>query len=140
MSNQLGQSSSHRPLRLWPGVVIVLFQLSARYILPKLFPEAMLFGMPLMFLGVLAGLACGILLVIWWLFFSRAPWSDRIFGIVMMVGALFLTRYLVHVSISGGAMGMLFFVMAIPVICATFVVWAIVTRNSSKGMRRVTLV
>ncbi len=140
MSNQLGVSASSRPLRLWPGVVIVLIQLLMYYALPKLFPEATLFGMPLKFLGVLAGLACGILFVLWWLFFSRAPWSERIGGVILILGALFLTRYLVHVSIRGGAMGMLFFVLAIPVICLAFVIWAVFTRNLSKQMRRITMV
>jgi len=140
MSNQLGESSSYRPLRLWPGVVIVLFQWLMYYALPKLFPEATLFGMPLKFLGVLVGMACGILLVLWWLFFSRALWSERIGGVILIIGALFLMRYLVHVSIRGGAMGMLFFVLAIPVICLAFVVWAVVTRNLSKRMRRITMV
>jgi outer membrane protein assembly factor BamB len=110
------------------------------YALPKLFPEAILFGMPLKFLGVLVGMACGILLVLWWLFFSRAPWSERIGGVILIIGVLFLTRYLVHVSIRGGAMGMLFFVLAIPVICLAFVVWAVVTRNVSKRIRRITMV
>jgi outer membrane protein assembly factor BamB len=140
MSNQLSQSSSQRPLRLWPGVVIVAIQWLMYYVLPKLFPEATLFGMPLKFLGVMVALACGILLIVWWLFFSRAPWSERIGGVILIAGALFLTRYLVHISISGGAMGLLFFVLAIPVVCLAFVVWAAVTRNLSKGMRGATMV
>jgi outer membrane protein assembly factor BamB len=140
MSNQLGQSSSYRPLRLWPGVVIVLFQLLVRYVLPRIFPEATLFGMPLLFLGVMAGVFCGILLVIWWLFFSRAPWFDRIFGVLLMIGALFLTRLVVHTSIRGGMMGFMLFIYAIPIVCIAFVLWALLTRNLSIGTRRVTMV
>jgi outer membrane protein assembly factor BamB len=140
MSNQLGDSTSPKPLRLWPGVLIVAFQWLMRFVIPKLFPEATLFGMPLMFLGVMVGLACGILLILWWLFFSRAPWLERIGGVLLMVGALWLTRYVVDVSISGGAMGMLMFVLVIPVICLAFVIWAVVSRNFSKGLRRATMV
>jgi outer membrane protein assembly factor BamB len=140
MSNQLGQSSSSRPLRLWPGVVIVVFLILARFVLPKLFPEATVFGMPLLFLGVMVGLACGILLVIWWLFFSRAPWSERIFAVLLMVAGIFITRYLVHVSIRGGAMGFLMFILIIPAVSIAFVIWALATRNLSTGIRRVTLV
>jgi len=140
MSNQLAESSSHRPLRLWPGVVIVLFQILARYVLPKLFPEAILFGMPLLFLGVMVGVFCGILLVIWWLFFSRAPWPDRIGGVLLMIGALFLTRMVVHPSIRGGMMGFMLFIYAIPIVCIAFILWAIFTRNLSIGTRRVWMV
>lgn len=140
MSNQLGQSSSHRPLRLWPGVVIVLIQWLALYGIPALFPEALLFGMPLKFIGVMVALACGILFVLWWLFFSRAPWSERIGAVLLMVAAVLVTRYLVHVSISGGAMGMLLFVLVVPVICLAFIIWAVTTRNVSTGIRRATMV
>ena len=140
MSNQLGEAYPSRPLRLWPGVVIVLFQWLMYYVLPKLFPETTLFGMPLMFLGVMVGMACGILIVLWWLFFSRAAWSERIGAVLLMVAALFVTRYIVHASIRGGAMGLLLFVIAIPVICLAFVIWAVATRNLSQGIRRTTMV
>src|SRR5262245_37822784 len=136
----LGEATSPKPLRLWPGVVIVAFQWLMRYVIPKLFPEATLFGMPLVFVGVLVGMACGILLVLWWLFFSRAPWSERILGVLLMVVGLWATLYVVDVSIRGGAMGMLLFVYAIPVVCLAFVIWAIVSRNFSKGLRRATMV
>ncbi|HEY7160239.1 MAG TPA: hypothetical protein VH815_03225, partial [Acidobacteriota bacterium] len=117
-----------------------MFLVLARFVLPKLFPEATLFGMPLLFLGVMAGAACGIFLVIWWLFFSRAPWSERILAVLLMVGGIFITRYLVHVSIRSGAMGFLLFILIIPAICIAFVIWALASRNLSTGMRRVTLV
>jgi outer membrane protein assembly factor BamB len=140
MSNQLGQSSSSRPLRLWPGVVIVAIQWLLLYVIPALFPEATLFGMPLKFLGVMVALACGILFVLWWSFFSRAPWSERIGAVLLIIAALWITRYIVHVSISGGAMGMLLFVLAVPVICLAFIISAIATRNLSTGTRRATMV
>ena len=38
---------------------------------------------------------------LWWLFFSRAPWSERLGAIVLMVVAVFATQPFVHESIAG---------------------------------------
>ena len=66
--------------------------------------------------GVLGGLVGGLAVVVWWLFFSRAPWSERLGAIVLMIVALVATRPLVHESIANGMMGMMFPIFAIPVL------------------------
>ena len=67
--------------------------------------------MPIAMMGAVVG---GLLILLWWLFFSRAPWSERLGVTVLMIVALFATSRLVHESIAGGAMGFLFYVWAIP--------------------------
>src|SRR5580700_6267915 len=57
-----------KPLRLWPGVVIVVLQSLAWIVLPWLVPDARLYGV---LIGVFGG---GLAVLVWWLFFSRAPW------------------------------------------------------------------
>ena len=59
-----------KPLRLWPGVIIVVIQWLARFGVPLVSPEATFFG-------VMAGLVGGLAVIIWWAFFSRAPRSER---------------------------------------------------------------
>src|SRR5690606_26914944 len=105
--------ASSTPLRLWPGVAIVLVQWAARFGLPAISPDLVIYG-------VAAGLGGGLALVIWWLFFSRAAWVDRIFAIVVMAVAMGVTWPFLHVSISTGAMGALFPMLALPGICLAF--------------------
>ena len=122
-----------RPLRLWPGVVIVILQWLVRFGVPVVAPDAM----PL---AVIGGLVGGLAVVAWWVFFSRAPWSERLGAVALMIVALFATKRLLHVSIAAGAMGMLFFVLAIPVLSLAFVAWAVASRRLSNGPRRAAMV
>lgn len=66
-----------RPLRLWPGVVLVLVQWFLWMVLPAIAPESVLVGM-------IGGLLAGPLIVLWWVGFSRAPWVDRLGAVVVM--------------------------------------------------------
>src|SRR5262249_16618352 len=58
----------------------------------------------------------------------------------LMIAAVLATRPVLHPSIRGGAMGMLFILYSIPALCLALVAWAVVTRNLAAGTRRVTLV
>jgi outer membrane protein assembly factor BamB len=126
-------ASSSRSLRLWPGVAIVTVQWLARFGLPVVAPDATMFA-------VMGGLAGFPALVIWWLFFSRAAWFDRIAAIVLMIAALVATYPFLDMSIATGAMGMIFPMLALPGLCLAFVLWAIVSRPWSIGVQRATMV
>src|SRR4029453_10500964 len=88
-----------KPLRLWPGVVIVILQFLARYVVPRFDPDLFVYGI----LGGLVGTAA---IVLWWLFLSRAAWVERLGAVALMVVALFATSRIVDKSIATGAMGM----------------------------------
>ena len=122
-----------KPLRLWPGVVIVLLQWVARFGAPLLSPDFTVYG-------VLAGVAGGLALVVWWLFFSRAGRYERFGVLVLMIAAMVATWPFLDVSISTGAMGFLFPMLAMPGLCLAFVLWAVASRRMSVGLRRATLV
>jgi hypothetical protein len=79
-------------------------------------------------------------ILVWWLFFSRAPWSERLGAIMLMIIALFATSRIVHESIAGGAMGMLLYFLAIPVLSLALVAWAAASRRLSNGPRRAWMV
>jgi hypothetical protein len=122
-----------RPLRLWPGVVIVIVQWLMRFALPVVSPE-------LMPLGVMAGLALGVPILLWWVFFSRAAWSERLGALALMAAGMLVTPRFVHESIAQGAMGMLFPILAVPVLSLALVAWAVVTRRISNPTRRASMV
>ena len=129
----MSESTLKKPLRVWPGVVIVLFQWVARYGVPMFVPEALPFG-------AMAGLASGLAIVLWWVFFSRAPWSERLGAIVLMGIGLVATSQLLHVSVATAGMGFLFPLYAVPLLCIAFVAWALIAGRLSNGARRVSMV
>ncbi len=130
---QADEPTRQKPLRLWPGVVIVALQLLARFVVPAFSPEAALYGI---MGGVFVG---GLAIVVWWVFFSRALWSERLGAIVLMVVAVLVTPLFLHVSIETGGMGMLFIILVIPSLSVALVVGAVASRRLSDGPRRVTL-
>ena len=133
MSLEASRKASRKALRLWPGVVILALQLVARFVLPVFDPD-------LMVVGVLGGLAGGVAVALWWLFLSRAPWSERLGAVGLMAAALFVTSQLVDKSIARGAMGMLFPILAVPSVCMAFVVWAVLAQHLSGGLRWASMV
>jgi outer membrane protein assembly factor BamB len=93
-----------------------------------------------MYIGVMSGLLGGLLILVWWVCFSRAPWSERLGALVLMIVAMFVTYQIVHVSIRTGSMGFLYPALALPLVALAFVAWAVATRRLSNGLRRATMV
>src|SRR6185295_8522856 len=118
-----------KPIRVWPGVIAVALQWVGWFVVPALFPQAAIVAL---FSGVIGGL----IILLWWLFFSRAPWIERIAALVLIVLALIGTKRLVHESIAGGGMGMLLYILAIPVFSLGLVLWAVISRHFSTAKRR----
>jgi hypothetical protein len=90
-------------LRLWPGVVIVL--LVASYVVPSFWPEAFLYGL-------IGGLVGALAILVWWVFFSRTPWYERVGAVILMALAVAVTKPFLHVSMATAGMGMLFYIQA----------------------------
>src|SRR5262245_16668079 len=125
---------SRKPLRLWPGVVAAVIVVLSRFVVANLVPTGFA-------IGLLIALAGALTIIVWWLFFSRARWLDRISALVVVAIAYFAVWPLLHQSIQGGMMGMMFAVYALPPIVApALVAWAVATRTLSNGPRRVAMV
>ena len=84
-------------IRIWPGVVAVVLQSLFWFGVPIVAPDYAI-------VGILGAVVFGLVVIVWWLFFSRAPWTERIGAIVLMVVAVMINRSLVDPSIAGGAM------------------------------------
>jgi outer membrane protein assembly factor BamB len=126
-------STPRKPLRLWPGVLAVVLQWLLMFGLPIVAPEQG--GM-----AIIAGIVGGMLVMLWWLFFSRAVWSERLGAMVLMVIAVATTSRLVHESIANGMMGFMVFIYAVPVLSLALVAWALASRSFSSGRRRASMV
>jgi outer membrane protein assembly factor BamB len=123
-----------KSIRLWPGVTAAILLCVLRYGLPRVVPDAFVIG----FLGAVV---CAVAILAWWVFFSRAPWIERIGAIVVIVAAFLIAKPLLHKSIAGGMMGMMYPIYALPpVLGPAFVAWAALTRGFSDVVRRATMI
>jgi outer membrane protein assembly factor BamB len=129
---QTDAPTSRKPPRLWPGVVIVVLQLLSLFVVPAVVPGALIFGM-------LGGAVCALLVLVWWAFFSRVPRVERWGAIALMVVAILATRFVLHQSIAGAGMGMLFPLYGVISVGIALVVAAAVGRGLSARARRAVL-
>jgi outer membrane protein assembly factor BamB len=120
-----------KPLRVWPGIVAVTIQWLSRFGLKAVVPGFSGFAS-----GMLGSFAAAAGVVIWWVFFSRAAWVDRVAGLLLTAAAIAVTWRLNHESMG------LFWLLAygIHVWCLAFVLWAVACRRLPADQRRVALV
>ena len=137
MTTMSSTHSSARPLRLWPSVVLAIVTVMARYVLAPIVPaDAALFAIPLGAWAVGAGVLGAMAIVLWWLFFSRAPWSERLGVMLLIAVAMFATSQLAHPSIRGGYQGMMLMVYGAPVVALALVAGAATGALFARGSRR----
>ena len=121
-----------KPLRLWPGVAIGVVTVLVVVIAPIL-PGGSLYAM-------LGGALGALLILLWWLFFSRAAWLDRIAAIVLVAIAVVLAKFVVHLSIAGAGQGFLVYVLGTQPLMLALVAWAVATRDARPSTRRLALI
>ncbi len=127
------EPAPRKPLRLWPGIVAAVLLVLVRFFVPIVALESM----PIAMIGAVVA---ALVILLWWLFFSRAPWSERLGVTALMIVALFATSRLVHESITGGAMGALLYVWAIPALGVALVASVAASRRLSSRSRRASIV
>src|SRR5262249_55494951 len=91
-------------------------------------------------LGMMGSAAIGLLVLVWWLFFSRAPRRERWVVLAVMIALAAATRPFLDKSISNAMMGMMFTIYSIPVLSLALTAWTVATRGLSEGPRRAALV
>jgi len=132
---QIDKLTRQKQFRLWPGVVIVLLQWLAWFVVP-----IVVSGIMAGYIGAFGRLFGGLAILVWWAFFSRAPRSERWGAVVLMIVALVTTSRIIHESIATGNMGVMFPLYAIPVLSLAFVVWAVASQHLSDRPRRAAMV
>ena len=120
-------------LRLWPGVVTVVLQWLPWLLLPIVAPQALMYA-------VLGGAALGLVIVFWWLVFSRAPWIERLAPLALMPLAVLATKRVVHPSIAEGQMGVMLPLYSVPLLSLALVAWAAASQRLARGPRSLALV
>jgi outer membrane protein assembly factor BamB len=116
------------PLRLWPGVAAVTLQMALWIFAPLVVDGGFLYS-------VMGGAALGLVILVWWLFFSRAVWFERIGALVVMAAVVFVNLRIVHPSISNGMMGAMLPIFSVPLLCLGLVGWASISHRLPGRLR-----
>ena len=125
------ETLTSRKLRLWPGIIIVALLFISRFGVKAVIPGIEGFGK-----GMMGSFGFVIIFLLWWTFFSRAAWLERLSAIGLFAVALGATWLLRHES-----MWILWLVgYAIPWLCLAFITWAVATRRLPDRVRRLTMV
>ena len=124
----MNEPASLRPLRLWPGMAAAVLLVLVGYVVPIFAPR-------FAGLGMIGAVVCALIVLLWWLFFSRARWYERLGAIALIIAAAFAEKYVVHPSVAGGAMGNLAYVLAVPTLTVALVAWAVASRRLAPGAR-----
>jgi len=105
------------PLRLWPGHVAIALQVLLWTVAPLVIGEGVL-------IAAGGSALIGLAVVVWWLFFSRAAWVERLAAITLIVVSVWATFGLVHASVSNGMMGGMLPIYSVAPMCIALVGWA----------------
>jgi outer membrane protein assembly factor BamB len=127
--SQTGVSTLRKPLRLWPGIVLAGLMVLTALLVPLVVADGTMYA-------VMGGVLGGFLIFLWWMFFSRARWSERLSVLAVMIAGTLATSLAVHESIRTGMMGMMLAVYSIPVLSLALVIWAVTTRHLAARARR----
>ncbi len=127
------EKNQKRSLRLKAGIILAILTILVRFGIPSVFPMAAA-------IGILGGLLGGLLILVWWAFFSRAPRTERWLAVVLMIIAIVLTSQLIHESLSTGMQGMMFPSFVLPTLTSVFVVWAIISRRLTNKLRWILMI
>src|SRR5262245_22482004 len=124
MTSQTVGQAPRKPLRLWPGVTAAVLLCLIRFVSPVIFPDVGAFA-------IIGGVLGAMAIVVWWLFFSRAPWPERIGALALMIAAPIVMLRVVHESVATGMMGMMLPLYSVPVMSVALVMWAVTTQRTS---------
>ena len=127
------EPTSRKPLRLWPGVGLAVLTVIASVVIPVFTPGYAMYGW-------IGAFLLGLLIILWWLLFSRARWYERLAAVPLIFLVVYAVDRVVHPSVSGGAQGYMTYMLAIPTLAAALVGWAAVSRRLSAGPRAAAVV
>ncbi len=127
---QTDKPTPRKPLRLWPGVAAAVLLLLARFGLKAVIPGFRGFSLAMMW-----AFGAALAVVLWWVFLSRARWSERLGVIGLMIAGLAGAWFLRHESMGPAWLA----AYAVPGLCLALVAGAAVSRRLPDGPRRATM-
>ncbi len=128
-------SGKFKPLRIWPALILVVGM--AVLAIGRLFTDQVqLESMAFLLLAMLGPLVVGLLVMIWWLSFSRATAAERVVGLLGVVLAVTAVIFLSDKTMMGPAI----MLITIPMGIAAFAIGAILLRRHLSFKRTIVAV
>jgi outer membrane protein assembly factor BamB len=125
--NSGARVDGERKPRLWPGVAAVAFLWACLYVPGWIAPGSMFQLYAYMF----GAMAAQLLFLVWWLFFSRVPWIDRILAIIACAAIGYGGKMLAHKTYKD------FYLMFVPTYVLTvWIIWLVVSGGLRWPVRR----
>ncbi|MCA1629629.1 MAG: PQQ-like beta-propeller repeat protein [Acidobacteria bacterium] len=132
LTTRIDKPTPQKQPRLWPGLLFAALLLLSMFVVPALVPNSIIFAM-------LGGVVSALAIVVWWAFFSRTPRIERLAAVVLTVFALVATRLVVHASIAGAGMKMMFPIFGVMSASVALVVGLAISRRLPDRTRRAIL-
>ncbi|HKR23224.1 MAG TPA: hypothetical protein VJS17_11545, partial [Pyrinomonadaceae bacterium] len=128
---QTGTAAPQKLLRVWPGVAAVVLQWIFRFGVKEVFPGIQGFGY-----AVIGSLVFFVVILLWWMFLSRARWRERFIALAVIAVSVAATWFLKHDSMSLPWL----FAYAVPFLSLAFVGWGATTRSLPNKVRLTAMV
>jgi outer membrane protein assembly factor BamB len=116
------QSTRAKKLRLWPAVPFVVLVLAAKWAQLTFMQEAAP-NIPIFMSFVFGPVICCVLLALWWLLFSRAPWNDRFLGLGGGIALTVIAYFVSDKTLRG--INFATYILPLAVVAATLVVFVL---------------
>jgi outer membrane protein assembly factor BamB len=105
--SNLANNSSDRKPRLWPAIALVAaYWLVVGFMklvtIKTLFPEDVFTQLVHFLVAFYSPMLLAVGILIWWLGFSRLPWSERLIGLGLLIGGGILARLVADKSMAFG--------------------------------------
>ena len=95
---ELKTQNQARPLRIWIPVLLLVIMIAMRFCLHVFENVPQLIGP-----AIFGPIVCSALLVLWWLFASRATWKEKMVGFIGLIVVGGITMFAMHPSMRGPA-------------------------------------
>jgi outer membrane protein assembly factor BamB len=121
------QPARSKKLRLWPAIPFLVLILAAKWAQLTFMQEAAP-NIPIFMSIVMGPVICCLAIALWWLFFSRAPWSDRFLGLGGAITLTVVAFFLSDKTLRG--MPFAAYVLPMAVVASTVVLLVLSSRGS----------
>ncbi|MFK7737464.1 MAG: PQQ-binding-like beta-propeller repeat protein [Pirellulaceae bacterium] len=126
-SNPSAETPAVKPLRIWIPVLLVGGMIFCRFV-PGLIENA---PGSIWMVAAFGPMLLGLGIILWWLALSRARWSERLIGVIGLIGCIVAAALLLHPSMLGAPV----VVMTVPLGLAGFALGGVIASRMAVGTR-----